>query len=73
MGGARVQAGKLALRALRAFNLKPVSPGTPETPQPQTPLSSQGDAKSPFYFSPWSFPPVNLVKASMPSSPCKQA
>ncbi|CAL8464661.1 g4196 [Coccomyxa elongata] len=56
------EAGKLALRALRAFNLKPVSPITPETPQAHTPLSSQGDTKSPFFFSPWSFPPINLAK-----------
>lgn len=61
------QAGKFALRALRAFNLKPVSPATPETPQAHTPLSSQGDTKSPFFFSPWSFPPINLAKACAPS------
>lgn len=46
------QAGKLALRALRAFNLKPVSPDAPATPQPQSPLSSQGNPKSPFFSPP---------------------
>ena len=62
-----MQANRWALRALKALNLKPISPATPgpdiATPAQCTPeVQSLPDARSPFFFSPWAFPPISLAK-----------
>lgn len=76
-----MQANKWALKALRALNLKPVSPDSPPEEATPPPVAAAiattrrcSDAKSPVYFSPLAFPPVNLAKACMrltllPSTP----
>ena len=61
----RAQANKWALRALKALNLKPISPATPDAPM-VTPVQSTPEARSPFFFSPWAFPPINLAKVGPP-------
>jgi hypothetical protein len=61
----RAQANKWALRALKALNLKPISPATPDAPMVTT-VQSTPEARSPFFFSPWAFPPINLAKVEPP-------
>lgn len=72
-----LQANKWALRALKALNLKPISPSTPEadggTPSQGTPeVQSLPDARSPFFFSPWAFPPISLVKVALRTPSCPE-